>query len=110
MTNYLTCNVRTVSNSDNCIRGTIRNSFDNSSLQSGGKKRTNQPVVISNLAREIPGEPRGQDPSIEDDTGGRVYEEAVDDNNYIDNIIDVGEQHNKDAGSDEIYENLESHY
>ena len=62
---------------------------------------------MSNLAREIPSEPRGQDPSIENDTGGRVYEEAVDDDNYIDNIIDVGELQ-KTIDSDEIYEDLES--
>ena len=38
---------------------------------------------MSNLAREITSEPRGQDPSIENDTGGRVlYEKAVDDDNY----------------------------
>ena len=75
------------------------------------KKRTNQPVVMSHLAKETPSEPRVQDPSIiENDTGGRVNEEAVSDDNYIDNIIDVGEQHNKDADIDEIYENLDSIY
>ena len=72
------------------------------------KKRTNKPVVMSNLARETPSV-RRQDPSIKNDSGGRVYEEAVDDDNYIDNIIDVGEQHNKN-NSDEIYENLDSLY
>ena len=64
---------------------------------------------MSNLARETPSV-REQDPSIENDTGGKVYEEAVGDDNYIDNIIDVGEQHNKDADIDEIYENLDSIY